>query len=383
MIDRHSLFFLGLWFPLVACVPGAADEPPPPLGDHDYRVELPAHFSEHGNGGGAMPPGFDALTDLDNQPEDNRVTNEGAALGRVLFYDVDLSSNRTIACASCHLQERGFSDPEVLSEGFDGGRTGRHSMGLANARFYEPGSFFWDQRAETLEEQVLMPFQDPVEMGMTLDEVIARVQEDTNYEALFEAAFGDADVDSDRISRALAQFVRSMVSVNSPYDEGRAQVDFIAEDFPNFTDEENEGKFLFYAPPPQGGLGCAHCHISDGQVAIGPRSNGLDAETTDPGLGEVTGDPNHDGLFKAPSLRNVADRAPYMHDGRFADLDGVLEHYSSEVNFHPNLPGFWHNGQTVFQLSFTADETAALKAFLETLSDPELLTHERWSDPGW
>ncbi len=365
--------------------PSEEETETPELGDHDYEgIELPDHFEQHGNGGNAMPPGFDALSDMDNERSENRITNEGAALGRVLFYDVDLSNNRTIACASCHVQEHGFSDPEVLSEGFEGGRTGRHSMGLANARFYANGRFFWDERADTLEQQVLMPFEDPVEMGMTLDEVVTRVEEDTRYAALFEDAFGDSVVDSDRISKALAQFVRSMVSVDTKYDEGRAQVDFIGDDFPNFTEQENEGKFLFYAPPPAGGLGCAHCHISDGQVGLRARSNGLDAEITDEGYGGVTGEASHVGLFKAPSLRNVMARAPYMHDGRFEHINDVLNHYSNEVQFHSDLPGFWRAGGTnVAQLNMTNDEKDALKAFFETLTDETLLTHEMYGDPGW
>lgn len=355
------------------------------LDAHDYEdLGLPAHFAEHGNNGNPMPPGFDPLLGFDNTPADNPVTNEGAALGRVLFYDADLSQDRSIACASCHVQEYGFSDDAVLSVGFEGGHTGRHSMGLTNARFYANGMFFWDQRAPTLEAQVLMPLQDPVEMGMTLEEVVLRVEEDARYAALFEAAWGDAEVNTERISKSIAQFVRSIVSTQSAYDAGRAQVDAILDDFPNFTAEENAGKALFYAPPPMGGAGCAHCHVSDGQVGIGAISNGLDAAITDEGYGGVTGQSADMGTFKAPSLRNVAERAPYMHDGRFASLEAVLEHYSTGMQYHPSLPGFLRDGNGgVVPLNLSAADKAALVAFLETLSDEALLTDPKYSDPGW
>ncbi|TNE89799.1 MAG: cytochrome-c peroxidase [Deltaproteobacteria bacterium] len=364
---------------LVACKPAA--EETPELGSHDYEVTLPQHYTEGISG---MPPGFQAATDEDNTPADNPVTNAGAQLGRVLFYDVDLSQNRTIACASCHQQAHGFSDPDVLSVGFEGGTTGRHSMGLTNARFYANGRFFWDQRAETLEAQVLMPMQDPVEMGMTLDEVVARVEEDERYAPLFEQAFGDATVSSDRISRSIAQFVRSMVSTTSRYDEGRAQVTDILDDFPNFTADENAGKRLFYAPPPMGGLGCAHCHGSDAQVGIGAISNGLDATVTDEGYGAVSGVAADMGTFKAPSLRNVAVRAPYMHDGRFASIDEVIEHYSSGVQYHATLFPFMTDGAgNAVPLNLTAPEKAQLKAFLVTLTDEAMLEDPKFSDPGW
>ncbi|MCB9695094.1 MAG: cytochrome-c peroxidase, partial [Alphaproteobacteria bacterium] len=170
---------------------------------YSYADTPPEHYRTDSTINGAIPPGFQAASLFNNAPSDNRVTNEGAALGRLLFYDENLSQNRTVACASCHKAEHGFADDRVLSVGFDGGDTGRHSMRLANARYYENGRFFWDQRAETLEDQVLMPFQDPVEMGMTLDEVVERVEEERRYEDYFVAAFGDANVDADRISKAL------------------------------------------------------------------------------------------------------------------------------------------------------------------------------------
>lgn len=320
----------------------------------------------------------------DNTPADNPNTDEGATLGRVLFYDINLSKNRTVACASCHKQELGFSDDRVLSVGFEGGNTKRHSMGLTNARFYADGRFFWDQRAESLEAQVLMPMQDAVEMGMTLPEVEARVREGEYYPALFTAAFGDETVSSDRISKALAQFIRSIISTKSKFDVGRAEVADRLEDFPNFTQEENLGKRMVVAPPPLGGLGCLLCHTGDAFIAIEAMNNGLDLETTDPGFGEVTGRAGDDSTFKVPSLRNVGVRAPYMHDGRFATLEAVVDHYSDGIEAHATLPqtGFFRrDANGIIQVGLSSYEKAALVAFLHTLTDTELLQDPRFSDP--
>ncbi len=126
----------------------------------DYRVTLPPHLD------------VQDVRNEDNQPNNNQITNAGAALGYVLFYDTKLSANNTVACVSCHAQENSFADPAILSVGFEGGLTGRNSMGLANARYYRNGRFFWDERANTLETQVLLPIQDHIEMGMTLEELV-------------------------------------------------------------------------------------------------------------------------------------------------------------------------------------------------------------------
>lgn len=185
------------------------------------QITLPQHFSVN-----AFPANLpqNAVTDNDNTPADNPITDAGATLGRVLFYERKLSANETVACATCHQQEFAFTDPLALSVGFEGGTTRRRSMSLINARFYESGKFFWDERADTLEDQVLEPIQDHVEMGLTLEELVTVVESQDYYPDLFTDAFGDSEVTTDRISRALAQFVRSIVSYRSKYDEGRAQV---------------------------------------------------------------------------------------------------------------------------------------------------------------
>ncbi|AXT54483.1 cytochrome-c peroxidase [Aquimarina sp. AD1] len=360
------------------------------------NIVLPEHYTEN-----SFPDQFQfqAAIEFDNTPIDNPITDAGATLGRVLFYDEKLSANGTVSCASCHKAEHGFSDPDILSKGFEGGLTRRHSMGIVNARFYEGGKFFWDERAATLEEQVLMPFQDEVEMGLTLQELTNIVAEQTYYWSLFADAFGDQNITSDRISRALAQFIRSLVSTTSKYDQARSDVDSPIVDFPNFTEQENEGKRLFYMPRPlTNGLNanCVACHVSEAFVAPIPTvtpipsgittfatTNGLDAiSTTDLGVNETTANPNDIGKFKVPSLKNIAIRPPYMHDGRFATLEEVIEHYSSGIQNHQSLisPLVNSEGQ-VGQFNFTEEEKEALIAFLNTLTDNQMLTDEKYSNP--
>lgn len=317
-----------------------------------------------------------------NTPAGNAITDWGATVGRVIFYDRNVSLNRTISCANCHPQSSAFSDNLVLSKGFLGGNTGRNSMGLTNARFYPNGRFFWDQRAATLEIQTLLPIQDHVEMGMHLDTLVNRMRSTAYYPALFTRAFGDATINSDRISRALSQFVRSIVSFESKYDAGRATVApntpppaFV---FPNYTAQENRGMQLFFTPV----LACAACHGSETFTAAAAKNNGLDLTTTDRGFGAVTNLTLDDGKFKVPSLRNVELTAPYMHDGRFATLEAVIEHYNSGLRNHPNLDPALRDPQgNPKRLNLSVADKAALVAFLKTLTDTRMTTAEKYADP--
>lgn len=321
-----------------------------------------------------------------NTPNNNPVTDWGATLGRVLFYDTNMSANNTVSCASCHQQEFGFSDPLAFSLGFEGGFTGRNSMGLAQAAYYPNGRFFWDERAETLEDQVLMPIQDHIEMGMDLDLLVAKLNTLDYYPELFDQAFGNEEINSQRISRALSQFVRSMVSFNSKFDEGMANLqagqNIGNTPFPNFTGQENMGKALFFSPQTN----CATCHGTTNFTAPGARNNGLDLVYEDNGLGIVTGNPQDNGLFKVNSLRNVAVTAPFMHDGRFATLMDVIEHYNSGVQPHPNLSPTLRIGPpgpnvTPRQLNLSEMQKEALVAFLETLTDEVMAEDEKFSNP--
>jgi cytochrome c peroxidase len=332
----------------------------------------------------APGPNTAAITE-DNTPTDNRTTDHGATLGRVLFYDKSLSANGTVACASCHVQKNGFSDNEKLSKGFEGGLTRRHSMGLANARFYRRAKFFWDERANTLEQQVLMPFQDAVEMGMTLPQVVSKVNSQPYYRQLFINAFGNQEVTSDKISKALAQFIRSMVSVNSKYDEGRARVNNQLQDFPNFSLSENNGKRLFFQPIGMGGFSCVVCHTTDAFISPDRVAtvNGIDAVSeADKGIFEHTPTPLFLGAFKVPSLKNIAVTQPYMHDGRFTSLEQVVEHYNSGIKNHINLsPTLRDRNGNPIRLNMTQAQKTDLVAFLNTLTDTQMLTDEKFSNP--
>lgn len=349
---------------------------------YDYTtINLPAHLTTNV----LLGPGQNAATDNDNTPDANPVTNDGATLGRVLFYDKKLSANGTVACASCHQQGKGFADDAALSLGFDGGTTRRHSMSLINARWYGRGRFFWDERAITLEDQVLMPFQDPVEMGMSLEGVVSTVQTQTYYPDLFQNAFGTPEINADRIAMALAQFVRSIVSVNSKYDEGRQTVNIPSTDFPNFNASENNGKRLFFLPVALGGGGCIGCHSTEAFINPdnGTTNNGLDATSTDDlGVFEAIRNPAFLGTFKVPSLKDIELTAPYMHDGRFKTLEEVIEHYNSGIQDHPNLGNALRDDEgRPIRLNLTEQEKADLVNFLKTLTDKVLTQDVKFSNP--
>ena len=376
---------------LIACNKNSSTSPAPdpnptPTPDPVAAVlNLPATPFNYANP--ALPPFLNTpnINGQINTPANNPITDNGATLGRVLFYDKNLSLNNTISCASCHKPSNGFSDQAIKSSGFNGGLTGRHSMSLINARYYPNGRFFWDQRAATLEDQVLMPVQDLVEMGMTLPALETRLRGLAYYPPLFRKAFGDSLINSTRMAQALSQFVRSIVSYQSKYDAGRAA--FPAGGgppppnvaFPNFTVQENRGKEIFFDPALGG---CAGCHGSETFTAPAEKNNGLDATTTDRGFGAVTGNPNLDATFKTGSLRNVELTAPYMHDGRFATLEQVVEHYSTGVKNHPNLSPQLRlpNGQPRL-LNLSAADKAALVAFLKTLTDQTVATEVKYSNP--
>ncbi len=350
---------------------GTGQEPILPDTAYNYaNPPLPTHFEDP------------FLNIIDNTPPTNPITDAGATLGRVLFYDNLLSANNTTACASCHLQEYGFSDTTQFSIGFDGEQTTRNSMPLANNRYYFNKSFFWDERAATLEEQVLMPIQDLVEMGLTLPELEAKLQATSYYPDLFNAAFNSPVVTSENIAKALSQFIRSMVSLNSKFDIGAEELPLngaVTMDLPNFTAEENLGRRIFFQEAR-----CTACHAFDVFVGIDHKNNGLDMEYTDNGIGDVLDNPSMNGLFKVPSLKNIALTAPYMHDGRFNTLMEVVNHYNTGVQAHPNLSNDLKEDNGSGQpkmLGLNSAEKQALVAFLETLTDYDFITESKFSDP--
>lgn len=328
--------------------------------------------------------------ELDNNPAHNPVTNLGATLGRVLFYDTKLSIDNTISCASCHQQDAAFSDPRRFSVGLQGQTTRRNSMTLINSRYYQNGRFFWDERAASLEQQALIPIQDHIEMGMELKQLEEKLQQLPYYEILFEKAFGDKQVSAQRIGKALAQFMRPMVSFNSKFDRGLELADFPEvgegmDDLPNFTAQERLGMDIFMNG--RKGATCQYCHGTAHNVAFEARNNGLELHYNDRGKGEITGRSSDEALFKAPSLRNIAKTAPYMHDGRFATLREVVDHYSDRVKQHRNLHFRLSTiddgplGSPPMRLNLNESEKEALIAFLHTLTDEVILEDEKFSDP--
>jgi cytochrome c peroxidase len=354
VLGSAALLFTGA---AQAAVPGVPALPTTTADYVKYAVtDLPAHFSS----------GTVALQD--NTPAANPITNAGATLGRVLFYDERLSHNDSTACASCHQQQHGFSDPSQLSTGFQGGLTARHSMGLSNAAYYRSGKFFWDERAPTLEAQVLQPIQNSVEMGSDLTQLTAKLSSTAFYPTLFQSAFGTPDITPDRISKALAQFVRSMKSYSSKFDVAIETGTPGNPNFSGFTSQELLGEQIFH-----GSGGCSACHTTSAQVGELPRNIGLDATITDVGAGN--------GRFKVPSLRNIEVRGRYMHDGRFTSLEQVVEFYNSGVQLNPGLDlRLTDNGQPK-QLNLTQDQKDALVAFLKTLTDETFLTSSLFSNP--
>jgi cytochrome c peroxidase len=271
-------------------------------------------------------------------------------------------------------------------------------MSLANLRYsnikgHRPG-FLWDERAATLEAQVLTPIQDKVEMGMALDELVEKLQRLPYYPPLFEAAFDSPQATSDGIARSIAQFLRSLASMNSKFDRaasGATRGGDYSTDFEGFTTQENLGKSVFVDGVD--GIaehGCAVCHIPPTYGMRKSMNNGLALRYEDRGLGALdrpSNDPftpSNDDKFKAPSLRNIELTAPYMHDGRFDSLEQVIDHYSQGVHPHKNLGlAFEDQGseEPTSGLNFTAEQKAALVAFLKTLTDDMFVSDPKFADP--
>jgi cytochrome c peroxidase len=345
------------------------------------NIHLPQHLLEN------VIEGLDqtSVKFSDNTPDNNPITDAGATLGRVLFFDKNLSQNGKIACASCHKQANGFADTRALSLGMGGSVTRRNSMTLTNARFNRRGKFFWDERAASLEEQVLMPFQNNIEMGEMLQQLTQKINQQNYYKDLFINAFGDETVTNDKISKALAQFIRSLISTTSPYDIGRVNVTHPREDFPNYTDQENRGKKLFFDPISSGGMACIECHSTEAFInpAFGTTSNGLDAiSSSDLGVFERNPVERLKGTFKMTSLKNIGVTGPYMHDGRFSDLRAVVEFYNSGIQPHPNLGLILKKADGSPQrFNLTPAQIEEMVAFLLTLTDEAMLVDDKFSDP--
>lgn len=325
----------------------------------------------------------------------NPITDKGATLGRVLFYDKNLSSNNTISCSSCHIQANAFSDDAIASDGVNGTTT-RHSMRLINSRFSNERKFFWDERAATLELQTSDPIKNHIEMGFSgtsgdgsITTLITKLQGIGYYKELFKYVYGSEEITESKLQNALAQFIRSIQSFDSKYDAGRSTVQNDNQAFPNFTAQENQGKNLFLTPPvfdangvrTSGGFGCAGCHAAP-EFDIDPntRNNGVIGVLNGTGI-DITN-------TRSPSLRDLlkADgtpNGPMMHTGSFATLQNVIGHYGN-INLAPgnsNLdPRLRPNGFGQ-QLNITATEVNALTAFIKTLTGTNVYVDPKWSSP--
>ena len=307
------------------------------------------------------------------------VTDAGATLGRVLFYDKILSRTNKISCGSCHIQEKSFSDPVAISSGFDGQILDRHTPSIVN--LYDDNFLFWDGRTKTLEELVLKPVRNHKEMGLDdMDFLLAKLNRAPYYKPLFEDAFNSSEITRERVSSAIAQFLRSMITANSKFDRVMAGE-------ASFDPMEELGQQVFF-----GEGRCYNCHLGQdfnerggffggGGWAFNQANIGLDEEYSDQGMGEIN--PDQLGEFKIPSLRNIAVTAPYMHDGRFGTLEEVINHYNKGIQDHPNLAfelEDWNTSAPV-RLGLDENQVIALTRFLETLTDDVYLTDQKYSDP--
>ena len=308
---------------------------------------------------------------------DNPVTVEGARLGRYLFYDPILSADSSMSCASCHQQKQAFSDaPLQFSRGRNNVPLRRNTMPLFNLAWYP--AFFWDGRATSLEEQVFHPVRAYNEMNLNWNQAAHRLQGNKFYRKQFKLVFGHVNIDSTHISKAIAQFMRTLISYQSKYDQVIAGKVL-------FTKDEYEG---FGLVNDQTKGDCIHCHSTDGN-ALGTKllftNNGLDAvlnakDFKDPGRGGVSGKQEDNGKFIVPSLRNLAFTAPYMHDGRFKTLEEVLQFYSSGVKLSATIDSkmeYAHQGG----VRLSPEESRKIIAFLMTMSDSTFVSNPAFSNP--
>ncbi|MBK1834480.1 cytochrome-c peroxidase [Roseibacillus ishigakijimensis] len=291
-------------------------------------------------------------------PRDYPLSAARIALGQRLFFDDALASKKEVSCAFCHLPQEAFSDPSLQPWGVQPAHTTRrHSMPLFNLA-WKKGPFRWDGEEPTLRGQMLRPIVDPIEMGENLATLPAKLAAREGYLAQFQAAFGDQEITPERLAIALEQYVLTLTSFDSRYDQAQRGGD-------ELTALEKRGESLFFTSPTEGGAGCARCHPAPFFTDHGFHNNGLPLRKSDHGREEVTGEARDRGKFATPSLRNIAVTASYMHDGRFATLAEVVAHYATAKEESPSLP------KDLRELRLDQEEQAVLVAFLETLSDPQ------------
>lgn len=311
-------------------------------------------------------------------PDDNPLTIDGVALGRMLFYDPILSSDSTQSCASCHQQQYAFAEPSALSTGVTGNLGTRSAMAIINLGYASNG-LFWDGRSATLEAQALEPVENPIEMHEDWDNVEIKLRRHPSYPVAFRKAFGIDNknkITRDLAAKAIAQFERTLISYQSKYDE------IVWENNGWFSDSEERGKHLFFVEEAQEDEhpGCSHCHIAKYFTNNAYENNGLNASENlldfpDLGRGPISGNIYDNGRFRVPTLRNIALTAPYMHDGRFETLEEVLDHYSS--GGHPAE----NKNINITHFTMTDQMKQDIINFLHTLTDTTFINKEEFGNP--
>ena len=336
------LLFLSLL--LAGCLVDHSSETPntdPGYSDGNWTPERPV-----------LPQGWPAL----HWPKDNPYSSAKAILGRRLFFETALSRDRTVSCGTCHKPSQGFANAgQLLSTGVFGLKTHRNAPSLTNVAF--GSSFMFEGGVPTLELQALAPLFAENEMDMTTGEIESRLGADTLYVRLFQQAYGDGVVSLARVTKALATFQRTLVSYRSPYDRWKAG------DQNAISSAAKRGEALFTGEKAD----CWHCHAPPLFTNGTFHNLGLDSVLTDMGRALITGQTTDEGKFKTPTLRNVGVTAPYLHDGRFATLTEVVEHYNTGKSPHPNTDALMR------PLGLTSQEVSDLVAFLEALTDSTFL----------
>ncbi len=351
-MKKHIFLLLALSL-VAACRPD--EDGSTPIKNEPYVFDVPSYFQ-------AMV-----------EPVDNPATVKGVELGQFLFFEPKLSADNTLSCAGCHLPAAGFSDPNATSTGIDGISGTRNAMAIINLA-YRTNGFFWDGRSASLEAQATEPVPDPIEMHQEWTAALGKLRNDPIYPPMFRQAFGDTMITVNRVTKAIAQFERTLISGNSKFDQFlQGEVQLTPSEIRGFDAFENETS------------DCFHCHgaystafqFKDNAF----HNNGLDSvwPPSDPGRFEITGDPNDLGLFQTPTLRNIEYTAPYMHDGRFKTLEEVIEFYNMGGHPSPTIdPNMKAAG---VGRNWTQQQKDDLLAFLKTLSDPDFINDPDHSDP--
>jgi len=314
----------------------------------------------------AVPSNF---PDMSYNLETNPLTEEGFELGKKLFYDGKLSANNAIPCAFCHEQAFAFTHHgHTLSHGVNGGIGLRNAQPIQNLAFQS--DFMWDGAASHLDLQPIIPLTSELEMGETLSNVIEKLKADKYYQKQFVLAFEDGEINTSNMLKALSQFMIMMISSNSKYDKYVRQEENIT-----LSQIELDGLSTFQNK-------CASCHATDLFSDQSYRNNGLsiNPRLDDKGRFGVLENPNDLYKFKVPSLRNVEVSFPYMHDGRFASLEAVLDFYDAGMIDNGNVDASLKRADGSFGISLSAYEKESVIAFLKALTDNEFLNDKRFSE---